>query len=85
MTTAAAIVIVMAIVQFFKKLLPLFLQGTAAVVLVVLSSVGVTLYKFLSEGIPFGLDAITFLISVIVGSLSAYSLIKLAGGAAKSL
>lgn len=80
-TTAAAIAIVVAIVQFLKKVLPQFIQGPVAIVLVVLASVGVTAYKFLSEGIPFTLAAITFLISVIVGALSAYSLIKVAGGA----
>ena len=80
MTTIAAIAVVMAIVQFLKKALPQLIQGPVAVVLVVLASLGVTAYKFLSEGIPFTIAAITFLISVIVGALSTYSLIKVAGG-----
>lgn len=80
MTTIAAIAVVMAIVQFLKKVLPQLIQGPVAVVLVVLSSLGVTAYKFISEATPFTLAAITFLISVIVGALSAYGLIKVAGG-----
>ena len=80
MTTVVAIGIVMAIVQFFKKLAPGIVQGTVAVILVFLASFGVTVYKFVSEGNPFNLAAITFLVSVIVGALSAYSLLQVAGG-----
>jgi hypothetical protein len=80
MTQIAAIALVMGIVQFFKKLLPTFIQGTAAIVLVVLASVAVTFYKFVNEGLPLGFTAVTFLIPVIVGALSAYSLVKVAGG-----
>ena len=80
MTTVSAIAIVMAIVQFFKKLLPSLIQGTAARVLVILASIGVTLYKFLNEGLPLTFAAITFAVTVIVGALSAYSLVQVAGG-----
>ena len=80
MNTVEAIAIVMAIVQFFKKLLPNVVQGTAARVLVILASVGVTLYKFLNEGLPLTFVAITFAVSVIIGALSAYSLVQVAGG-----
>ena len=80
MSTVESIAIVMAIVQFFKKLLPNVVQGTAARVLVILASVGVTLYKFLNEGLPLTFAAITFAVSVIIGALSAYSLVQVAGG-----
>jgi hypothetical protein len=80
MTTVAAIAIVMAIVQFLKKALPQLIQGPVAVMLVVLSSVGVTAYKFISEGGFNPITAITFLFSVIVGAMGAYGLIKVAGG-----
>lgn len=80
MTTVAGIAVVMAIVQFFKKLLPQFVVGATAIVLVVVASAGVTIYKFVSEGVPLGISTITFFVEVIVGALSAYSLIKVAGG-----
>jgi hypothetical protein len=80
MTTVSAIAIVMAVVQFFKKLLPSLVQGTAARVLVILASIAVTLYKFLNEGLPLTFAAITFAVSVIIGALSAYSLVQVAGG-----
>lgn len=80
MTTVAAIAVVMAIVQFLKKAFPQIIQGSVAVVLVILASAGVTVYKFLSEGTPFTFAAITFLVTVIVGAMSAYGLIKVAGG-----
>jgi len=80
MNTVEAIAIVMAIVQFIKKLLPDVVQGTAARVLVILASVGVMLYKFLNEGLPLTFAAITFAVTVIIGALSAYSLVQVAGG-----
>jgi uncharacterized membrane protein YfcA len=80
MSTVSAIAIVMAIVQFFKKLLPNVVQGTAARVLVILASIGVTLYKFLNEGLPLTFAAISFAVTVIIGALSAYSLVQIAGG-----
>jgi len=80
MTTVSAIAIVMAVVQFFKKLLPSLVQGTAARVLVILASIGVTLYKFLNEGLPLTFAAISFAVTVIIGALSAYSLVQVAGG-----
>lgn len=80
MTTVAAIAVVMAIVQFLKKAFPQIIQGSVAVIIVVLSSIGVTAYKLISEGTPFTSVAITFLIGVIIGSMSAYGLIKVAGG-----
>jgi hypothetical protein len=82
MTQLQAIAVVMAIVQFLKKVLPNVIQGPVAVVLVVLASVGVTAYKFLSEGTAFTFAAITFLIAVIIGALSGYGLLKVAGGTA---
>ena len=80
MSTVSAIAIVMAIVQFFKKLFPIFIQGTVARVLVILASIGVTLYKFLNEGLPLTFAAISFAVTVIIGALSAYSLVQVAGG-----
>jgi len=80
MSSVSAIALVMGIVQFFKKLLPCFIQGTAAIVLVVLVSVGATLYKFLNEGLPLTFAAISFAVTVIIGALSAYSLVQVAGG-----
>ena len=80
MSSVSAIALVMGIVQFFKKLLPCFIQGTAAIVLVVLASVAVTFYKFVNEGLPITFAAVTFLVPVIIGALSAYSLVKVAGG-----
>jgi tellurite resistance protein TehA-like permease len=80
MTTAAAIAIVMAIVQFFKKVFPTIVQGTIAIALVFVSSIGVTLYKFLNEGLSLTFVAVTFLVTVVIGAMSAYSLLKVAGG-----
>ena len=80
MSSVSAIAIVMAIVQFFKKLLPNVVQGTAARVLVILASIGVTFYKFLNEGLPLTFAAISFAVTVIIGALSAYSLVQVAGG-----
>ena len=80
MSTVSAIAIVMAIVQFFKKLLPNVVQGIAARVLVILASIGVTLYKFLNEGLPLTFAAISFAVTVIIGALSASSLVQVAGG-----
>jgi len=80
MSTVEAIGITMAAVQFFKKLLPNVVQGTAARVLVILASIGVTLYKFLNEGLPLTFAAISFAVTVIIGALSAYSLVQVAGG-----
>jgi len=79
MSNVEGIAIVVAVVQFAKKVFPL-IQGTAAVALVIAASVAVTFYKFVNEGLPLGFAAITFLVPVIVGALSAYSLVKVAGG-----
>lgn len=79
-TVVAAIAIVTAIVQFLKKWFPRIVQGPVAVALVVLASVGVTAYKFLSEGIPLSFAAATFLVQVIVGVMSGYELIKVVAG-----
>jgi hypothetical protein len=80
MSTVEAIAVVMAAVQFVKKLLPSIVQGAVARVLVILASIVVTLYKFLNEGLPLTFAAITFAVTVIVGALSAYSLVQVAGG-----
>jgi type IV secretory pathway VirB2 component (pilin) len=79
MTTVSAIAVVMAIVQFVKNIFP-FIQGNTARGLVIIVSVAVTLYKFIGEGLPLNLVAVMFLVCVIVGALSAYSLVKVAGG-----
>jgi type IV secretory pathway VirB2 component (pilin) len=79
MTTISAIAVVMAIVQFVKNIFP-FIQGNIARALVIVVSVAVTLYKFIGEGLPLNLVAVMFLTCVIVGALSAYSLVKVAGG-----
>jgi len=80
MSTVAAIALGVGIVQFFKKLLPNVIAGNVAIVLVILASIAVTLYKFVNEGLPLGFAAIMFLVPVIIGALSAYSLVKVAGG-----
>lgn len=80
MTEVAAIAIVMGIVQFLKKLAPTVIQGPIGVALVVVFSAGVTGYKYIAEGLPFNFGAITFLVAVIIGAMSAYSLIKVASG-----
>jgi len=80
MSVIQAIAVVMAVVQFIKKPFPLIVEGMVAKVLVILASVAVTLYKFISEGLPLSFAAITFAVEVIIGALSAYSLIKVAGG-----
>ena len=80
MTIPTAVATVMAIVQFAKKLFPKIVQGPVAIVLVILSSIGVTLYKYVTEGLPITFDAFVFCVEVIIASLSAYSLIKVAGG-----
>jgi len=81
MTVAAAVGIVLAIVQFTKaKLLPSIIQGPVAVVFTVLVSVGVTLYKYVAEGLPINFGAIMFCIQVIVGAMGAYGLVKVASG-----
>ena len=83
MTTVAAIAIVMSVVQFAKKLLPTVVQGAVGEALVVVVSIGVTAYSYISTGKPLDFGAITFLIAVIVGSMSAYALLKVAGGSAE--
>lgn len=81
MTVAAAIAIVVAVVQFVKtKLLPTVIQGAVAVVFTVIVSVGVTLYKYVAEGLPIDFGAITFCIQVVVGAMGAYGLVKVAAG-----
>jgi hypothetical protein len=59
-------------------------QGVVAQVLVIICSIGVTLYKFISEGLPITLAAITFLVAVYMGAIASYSLIKVAGGSTES-
>lgn len=77
MTIAAAVAFVVTAVQFVKKVFP-FISGKIAIGLVVLASAAVSLYKFLSEGLPLGLDTILFFIQVVIGALGAYSLVKVA-------
>lgn len=84
MTTVAAIALVVGAVQFLKKLAPDFVQGTVAQVLVIIASVGVTLYKYLSEGLPLTIAAIAFLVAVYAGAIASYSLIKVAGGSTEA-
>lgn len=80
MTQVQAIAIVMAAVQFAKKWLPNVVKDVVATVLTVLVAVAVTLFKFLSEGLPLTFGAITFLMEVIIGAMGAYSLVTVAGG-----
>jgi hypothetical protein len=79
MTTISAIAIVMAIVQFVKKALPkLNITGPVAIALTVVASICVTVYKYISEGLPLTFAAIVFCVEVIVGANGAYNLIKVA-------
>jgi len=80
MSTVTAIAIVMGIVQFAKKFLPTIIKDVVATVLVVVCAIGVTAYKYLAEGLPFDFSAITFLVSVIVGAMASYGLIKVSSG-----
>lgn len=80
MTQVHAIAIVMAVVQFAKKLLPTIIKDVVAMVLTALVAVAVTVFKYVSEGLPINFGAITFLVEVIVGAMSAYSLLTVAGG-----
>lgn len=81
MTVASAIAIVVAVVQFVKtKLFPTAIEGAVAVVFTVAVSVGVTLYKYVAEGIPINFGAITFAVQVVVGAMGAYGLVKVASG-----
>jgi hypothetical protein len=80
MSTVQAVAIVMAIVQFAKKLFPTIVKDVVATVLAVVCSVGVTAYKYLSEGLPFDFSAIMFAVQVIIGATAAYGLIKVASG-----
>jgi len=84
MTQVQAIAIVMAVVQFLKKWLPNVIKDVVATVLTIAMSVAVTLFKFLSEGLPLNFGAITFLLEVIIGAMGAYSLVTVAGGAKMS-
>lgn len=79
MTVPIAIGIVMAGVQFVKKIFPA-IAGVAAVILVVVFSAGVTVYKYINEGIPLNFSAIVFFAEVVIGAMGAYGLIKTAAG-----
>jgi len=83
MTVIAAVAVVMAVVQFAKKALPTVIQGAFAVGIVVVASAGVTVYKYIAEGLPFTFAAVTFLIQVVVGAMGAYGLVKAAAGEPK--
>jgi len=75
MTIALAVAFVMTVVQFVKKVIPT-IAGTAATIVVVLASVGVTFYKFFNEALPIGPATLLFFVQVVVGAIGAYSLIK---------
>ena len=79
MTVAIAIAFVCTAVQFIKKVFPA-IQGNIAVALVVLLSVGTTLFKYLNEGLPITIAALLFCVEVVIGALRAYSLIKVSSG-----
>ena len=81
MNQVQAIAIVMAVVQFLKKLLPTIIKDLVATVVTVLTAVVVVVFKYVSEGLPLNFGAITFLIEVIVGAMGTYGLITVAGGA----
>lgn len=80
MTIVQAVAIVMAVVQFLKKLLPTIVKDLVATILTILVSVAVVIFKYVSEGLPLDFGTITFLISVIVGAMGAYGLVSMAGG-----
>jgi hypothetical protein len=82
MTAIQCIAIVMAVVQFAKKLLPTVVKDLMASVLTVVVSVAVVVFKYVSEGLPINFSAITFLVEVIVGAMGGYGLLKVAGGTA---
>jgi uncharacterized membrane protein len=82
MNQVQAIAIVMAVMQFFKKVLPTIIKDMVASVLTVILSVIVVVFKYVSEGLPLNFGAITFLVEVIVGAMGGYGLLKVAGGAA---
>lgn len=79
MTIAIAVAWVMAAVQFVKKVFPA-LAGAAAIVAVVVGSAGITLYKYVGEGLAIDLSAVIFFVQVVIGAIGAYSLIKVASG-----
>ncbi|MCJ7487210.1 MAG: hypothetical protein MUQ25_13755 [Candidatus Aminicenantes bacterium] len=71
------------VTQFFKKALSRFklvIEGTAAVVLSVVVSVGVVLVEAIKLDMPLSLALIPVLVQVIVGANMGYSLLKVAGG-----
>lgn len=79
MTVVEAIGIVMAALQFCKKLIPT-IGGSLAFLLCAVFSLAVTAFKFLNEATPFTFAAITFFVQVFVGATGAYGLVKVAGG-----
>ena len=80
MNQVQAIAIVMAVVQFLKKWLPTIIQGAIATTLTIVMSVAVTLFEFISEGLPLNAGAIAFFFEVVVGAMGGYGLLKVAGG-----
>lgn len=80
MNQVQAIAVVMAVVQFLKKWLPNVIQGAVATTLTLVMSLAVTLFKFLSEGLPLNAGAIAFFFEVVVGAMGGYGLLKVAGG-----
>jgi hypothetical protein len=83
MNVAALIVVVGLVTQFAKKLLGkinLKIEGTAAVVLSVVVSIGVVLVEAVKLDVPIGIALVPVLIQVIVGSNMGYSLLKVASG-----
>lgn len=83
MDIVALIAIVGIVTQFLKKALSKFkinIEGTGAVVLSVVVSVGVVLVEAIKLDMPLGLALVPVLIQVIVGANMGYSLLKAAGG-----
>jgi hypothetical protein len=80
MTVPAGIAIVVSIVQFAKKVLPNIVKDAIALIITILASLGVAVYKTLSEGGAFTFQTIVFFVEVLVGAMGAYSLAKVASG-----
>jgi hypothetical protein len=76
MNVAEAAVIVAGIVTFIKmKILPALwdkLGDAGKFVLSILTSVGVVVYKYLTEGLAFNVGTIWFLVEVVIAVTSGY-------------
>lgn len=72
------------VTQFLKKALgklKIEVQGTGAVVLSVLVSIGVVLFQVVQTDAVIGFALLPVLIQVVIGANAGYSLLKVASGA----